>query len=90
VAEGTGGAAGIKPFKPWLIEARNQTFSDSVKDYILETDVSDHSMGAVLSQVQGGSEVDVAYYSKTLAAAEKYYWTSKKKLLTVVKTGNHF
>jgi len=32
----------------------------------------------------------VAYYSKTLAAAEKNYCTTRKKLLAVVKAVKHF
>jgi len=32
----------------------------------------------------------VAYYSRTLAAAEKYYCTTKKELLTAVKAVKHF
>jgi len=39
-------------------------YPDPAKEYILNTDASDRSMGAVLSQIQGGSEVVVAYYSK--------------------------
>jgi len=48
-------------------------YPNPAKKYILDTDASDHSVGAVLSQVQGGSEVVVAYYSKTFAAGEKDY-----------------
>jgi len=44
----------------------------------------------VLSQVQGGSDVVVAYYSKTLAAIEKNYRTTRKELLAVVKAVKHF
>jgi len=47
-------------------------------------------VGAVLSQVQGGSEVVVAYYSKTLAAAEQNDCTTRKELLVVVKAVKHF
>jgi len=65
-------------------------YPDPAKEYILDTDASDHSVGAVLSQVQGGSEVVVAYYSKTLAAAEKNYCTTRKELLAVVKAVKHF
>jgi len=47
-------------------------------------------VGAVLSQVQGGNEVVGAYYSKTLAVAEKNYCTTRKELLAVVKAVKHF
>jgi len=72
------------------MEAPILAYPDPAKEYILDTDASDHSVGAVLSQVQGGSEVVVAYYSKTLAAAEKNYCTTRKELLAVVKAVKHF
>jgi len=72
------------------VEAPILAYPDSTKQYILDTDASDYSMGAVLSQVQGGTEVVVAYYSKALSAAEKNYCTTRKELLAVVKTVKHF
>jgi len=47
-------------------------------------------VGAVLSQVQDGREVVVAYYSKALSAPEKNYCTTRKELLAVVKAVKHF
>jgi len=41
------------------MEASIPAYLDSAKEYILDTDASDHSVGAVLSQIQGGSEVDI-------------------------------
>jgi hypothetical protein len=38
--------------------------------FILDTDASNMGIGAVLSQVQDGSEEVVAYFSKTLSMAE--------------------
>jgi len=66
------------------------TYPDPAKQYILDTDASDHSVGAVLSQGQGESEVVVAYYSKTLVTAKKNYCTTRKELLAVVKAVKHF
>jgi len=76
--------------KQRLMVAPILTYPDPAKEYILNTDASDHSVGAVLSQVQGGSEVVEAYYSKTLAAAEKNHFTTRKELLAVVKAVKHF
>jgi len=76
--------------KQWLMEAPILAHPDPAREYIMDTDASDHSVEAVLSQVQGGSEVVVAYYSKILKAAEKNYCTTKKELLTVVKAVKHF
>jgi len=50
--------------KARLVKAPILAYPDPTKQYILDRDASDHSMGAVLSQVQGGTEVVVAYYSK--------------------------
>jgi len=57
--------------KQQLMEAPILGFPDATRKYILDTDGSDHSVGAVLSQVQSESEVVVAYYSKTLAATSQ-------------------
>jgi len=43
-----------------------------------------------MSQVQGGTKVVVAFYSKTLSTAKKNYCTTKKQLLAVVKAVKHF
>jgi len=64
---------------------------DPVKEYILDTDASNRNVGAVLSQVQDGREVVVAYYSKALSAPEKnYYCTTRRELLAVVKAVKRF
>jgi len=55
----------------------------------LDTNASDHNVGAVLSQVQYGREV-VAYYSEVLSTAEKNYCTTRKELLVVIKAVKHF
>jgi len=76
--------------KQRLTEAPILAYPDPAKEYILDIDTSDHSVRAVLSQVQAGSKVVVAYYSKTFAAAEKNYCTTRKELLAVVRAVNHF
>jgi len=76
--------------KQRLMEVAILAYPDPAKEYVLDTDASDHSVGAVLSQVQSRSEVAVAYYSKTLAATEKNYCTTRKELLAVVKAVKHF
>ncbi|EFN74747.1 Retrovirus-related Pol polyprotein from transposon 412, partial [Camponotus floridanus] len=38
---------------------------------ILDTDASNHGIGAVLSQIQDGSEKVIAYYSRVLSKADK-------------------
>jgi len=45
-------------------------YPDPTLEYILDTDASDQNVGAVLSQVQEGREIVVAYYSKSLSPTE--------------------
>ena len=52
-------------------------------DYILDTDACDVSIGAVLSQVQGGRERVIAYGSRTLNKAERNYCVTDRELLAV-------
>jgi len=46
-------------------------------------------VGADRSQVQGGTKVVVAYYSKIFSAADKNYCTTLKELLAAVKAVKH-
>jgi len=65
-------------------------YPDPALEYILDTDASDQNVGAVLSQVQEGREVVVAYYSKSLSLTEQNYCTTRKELLAVIKSVKHF
>jgi len=65
-------------------------YPDPNLKYILDTDASDQNVGAVLSQVQEGREVGVAYYNKSLSLTERNYCTTRKELLAVIKSVKHF
>ena len=65
-------------------------YPDPKLTYILDTDASDVGVGAVLSQIQEGSERVIAYYSKTLTPAERNYCITRRELLAVVKAVKHF
>ena len=58
--------------------------------YILDTDASDHSMGAVLSQIQNGEEKVIAYASKSFNHMQRNYCVTRKELLAVVNFLRHF
>lgn len=63
------------------------------KQFILDTDASDKSTGAVLSQTQNGKETVIAYLSKTLNKHEQSYCVTRKELLAVVhalKSFHHY
>lgn len=58
--------------------------------FVLDTDASDHAIGAVLSQVQGGKETVICYASHVLLKPQRKYCTTRKELLAVVKFCRHF
>ena len=61
--------------------------------FILDTDASNESIGAALSQVQDGKEVPLAFSSNSLSKAQRNYCTTKRELLAVVvytKKYRHF
>ena len=53
--------------------------------FILDTDASDHSIGAVLSQVQDGTERVISYGSFVLTPEQRKYCVTRKELLAVVR-----
>ena len=66
-------------------------FPDFTRPFILDTDASDSSLGAVLSQVNGeGQEQVIAYASRLLSKAERQYCVTRKELLVVVTFTQHF
>ena len=58
--------------------------------FILDTDASDHSIGAQLSQVQDGKEVVIAYASMSLNLQQRRYCTTRKELLALVMFLSHY
>ena len=52
--------------------------------FILDTDSSDKSVGAVLAQEQNGCERVIAYMSKAMNKHEQLYLTTRKELLAAV------
>jgi len=51
--------------------------------FLLDSDASSVGLGAVISQMQNGKEVVIAYASRSLSNAERNYDTTKRELLAV-------
>ncbi|GFX28108.1 retrovirus-related Pol polyprotein from transposon 297 [Trichonephila clavipes] len=60
------------------------------KPFILDTDASNESVGAVLYQEIDGQKRVVAYWSKCLSKPERNYCVTRKELLAIVKAIEHF
>ena len=58
--------------------------------FLLCTDTSQHAMGAVLAQIQNGSERVICYESKSFSKAQSRYSTTKRELLAIVNFTRHF
>ena len=58
--------------------------------FILDTDASNNGIGAVLSQVQDGSEKVIAYASKKLDQYQMRYNVTRRELLAVIIFINQF
>lgn len=59
-------------------------------DFILDTDASGHSLGAVLSQVQGSQERVIAYYSRSFSKAQRNMCVTRRELFAIVDSVKHF
>jgi len=57
---------------------------------ILDTDASDVAVGAVLSQVVGGVESPIAFFSRVLNSTQRNYCPTRRELLAVIVSLQHF
>ena len=80
----------FQTLKTLLSTAPVLAYPDFTAEFILDTDASNHGIGAVLSQVKDGAEHPVAYASRTLTKAERNYCVTRKELLAVVEFVKQF
>lgn len=71
-------------FKHLLTTAPILSYPSTNDMFILDTDASAYGVGAVLSQLQDGQEVVIAYGSNTLSRSQMDYCTTYRELLAVV------
>ena len=80
----------FKALRALLIKAPVLAFPKEDLPYIVDTDASDYGIGGVLSQFIEGTEHVIAYYSKSLNPAQQKYCTTRREMLAVVATLDHF
>lgn len=73
-----------------LHDAVTLTFPTPGIPCILDTDASDVAIGAVLSQVINGVEHPIAFYSRVLNSTQKNYCPTRRELLAVIASLQHF
>ena len=66
------------------------SYPDFTAEFILESDGSNHGIGAVLSHLKDGVEHPVSYSSRSLTKAERNYCVTGKELLALVESVKHF
>ena len=76
--------------KARLTSAPILAFPSMREPFILYTDASQHAMGAVLAQIQSGSERVICYASKSFSKAQSRNSTTKRELLAIVNFSRHF
>ena len=80
----------FKALRALLIKAPVLVFPKEDLPCIVDTDASDYGICGVLSQNVEGTEHVIAYYSKSLNPAQQKYCTTRRELLAVVATLDHF
>ena len=73
-----------------MIESTILALPDYQSPFVLDTDASDNSLGAVLSNVINGVEHPVAFASRVLTSAESKYSTTKREALAVIQAMEWF
>lgn len=69
--------------KECMLRAHILGFPLAEGEFILDTDASNMSVGALLSQIQDNHEVVIAYGSKTLSKTQQNYCSTMKVLFAV-------
>lgn len=80
----------FEELKKTLVSAPILGYPRTEGKFILDTDASNTAIGGVLSQLQDGEERVIAYFSKVLSKPERNYCVTRRELLAVVKSIEHF
>jgi len=82
--------AAFEQLKEALLTPPILAMPDENAQYVLDTDACDHSIGAVLSQVQDGRDKVIGYARRTLSRNEMNYCVTHKELLAIVHYTRYF
>lgn len=80
----------LEKLKQSLIEPPVLKYPDLNRPFILTTDASDYSLGAILSQVYSQGEFPIAYASRSLGKSERNYSVIEKEMLAIYWAVNNF
>ena len=75
----------FEKLKGALIDSSVLKHPDYNSPFIVDTDASDNSLGAVLSNIVDGLEYPVAFARRNLTPAECHYSTTKREALAVIQ-----
>jgi len=76
--------------KAALIDAPSLAFPNPHLPCIVDPDASNVAIGGVLSQVVEGVERPIAFFSRIMNSAQRQYCTTRRELLAVISTLQHF
>ena len=76
--------AAFLELKHRLVSAPVMAYPNFHQPFTVSADASDHGLGAVLSQEQGGASRAIVYASRSLTKGERNYSATKKELLAIV------
>ena len=82
--------AAFNKLKEELMAASTLAFPRPGEPCLLDTDASDVAYGAVLSQMVDGQERPIAFFSRVMNTAQKNYCPTRRELLAVVASLQHF
>jgi hypothetical protein len=82
--------AAFQTLKRALCAAPILAYPKPGENFIADTDASSVGIGGVLSQVHGGQERVIAYYSKKLNKVARNYCVTRRELLAIVRALEHF
>ena len=80
----------FEALKTLLVSAPILGYPNEHDRFILDCDASGYGIGAVLSQVQNGEEVVIAYASNALSKVERNYCCTRRELLSIVRYVKQF